>query len=422
MFLIVFHGDPTAAYADLWIRVENGACAAAALQGQTFDRASFGRGQTPAPRVTCFQPAPLRKGGHGEIQPGYYGYSVRYSQWFKQLRRLQYLAKLAQGSALSSSAAVAKVETWRAVRFAPGFPGGFCSWWAMVVFPKHGGVAELSFCCPPAAILQEIFDTFAKEVEAFGSLLCRQRQKRAKHLRKRDMNYVFRDCSRPRPAAVDTLVASHVAEVADVDVDECAVCWTVPQSAFVGVGELTAGGKRREVIQAEDDKVWLSSLEGVRPGLPFRSTRVVANTCEILREFERVWSARWIKPDHVLPSQWMQIVAFAKRTLAPIQWNFQPWTADMVLAVAKHKKPETAVGPDGVSCKDLLSLPGGALESLALMFDQIEGSGIWPLQLCTGFVSSLEKKQGNLDVDAFRPVTVLFLGHSALVFCSFSPG
>ena len=90
--------------------------------------------------------------------------------------------------------------------------------------------------------------------------------------------------------------------------------------------------------------------------------------------------------------------------------------------MAKHKKPETAVGPDGVSCKDLLSLPGGALESLALMFDQIEGSGIWPLQLCTGFVSSLEKKQGNLDVDAFRPVTVLFLGHSALVFCSFSPG
>ena len=78
----------------------------------------------------------------------------------------------------------------------------------------------------------------------------------------------------------------------------------------------------------------------------------------------------------------------------------------MVLAAAKHKKPKTAVGPDGVSRKDLLSLPGGALESLALMFDQIEGSGNLALQLCTGFVSSLEKKQGNLDVDAFRPVTV----------------
>ena len=47
--------------------------------------------------------------------------------------------------------------------------------------------------------------------------------------------------------------------------------------------------------------------------------------------------------------------------------------------------------------------------SLALMFDQIETSGIWPLQLCAGFVSSLEKEQGNLDVDAFRPGTVYSL-------------
>lgn len=155
------------------------------------------------------------------------------------------------------------------------------------------------------------------------------------------------------------------------------------------------------VIQAEDDKVWLSSLEGVRPGLPFRSTRVVANTCEILREFERVWSARWIKPDHVLPSQWTQIVAFAKRTLDPIQWNFQPWTADMVLAAAKHKKPKTAVGPDGVSRKDLLSLPGGALESLALMFDQIEGSGIWPCNCVLGLSARLKRSKATLMLMPF---------------------
>ena len=84
----------------------------------------------------------------------------------------------------------------------------------------------------------------------------------------------------------------------------------------VGVGKLTAGGKQQEVMQAETDKVWLSSLEGVRLG------PLAASTCEILREFQRVWSARWIKRDDLLPSQWMQIVAFAKRTLALPCGNF----------------------------------------------------------------------------------------------------
>ena len=73
----------------------------------------------------------------------------------------------------------------------------------------------------------------------------------------------------------------------------------------------------------------------------------------------------------------------------------------------KKKSKRSAIGPDGVSRQDLLSLPPQGTEDLLQILTSVELGQSWPQQLTTGFVIALEKIPGASATGQFRPITLL---------------
>lgn len=89
----------------------------------------LGRSRTTS---TSMQPAyskPATPSRHGDAQPKYQGTSLRYNQWFKQLRRLEAYARGNHSSDITESQLAHKHHERRSILHAPGFPGGLQSWW-----------------------------------------------------------------------------------------------------------------------------------------------------------------------------------------------------------------------------------------------------------------------------------------------------
>ena len=87
----------------------------------------MGRGQTLDTVQRDPYQVPCRKARVGEVAPGFLGISLQHARYFKQLRRLQALSQQQLKGATTLNARINREETWRALRRAPGFPGGFGS-------------------------------------------------------------------------------------------------------------------------------------------------------------------------------------------------------------------------------------------------------------------------------------------------------
>lgn len=203
---------------------------------------------------------------------------------------------------------------------------------------------------------------------------------------------------------VDTLIHSRTFEVEQVCEHDSSVVLREPASLLPDI-PLVSGGVSHKVIMADHDQIWLESLQGIGVGSVLRQGELFTSDEAILQQFAKVWQPRWNKASHVLDSQWHQINSFIEAHFTPIEWSFQTWTGPEVRRLAKQKKPKSAVGPDGVSRVDILSLPSRSLTSLAAMFQEIEEKSAWPAQLLQGIVSGLSKGRGE-GVDAYRPITI----------------
>jgi len=86
--------SPTWKFADFWNQVENSASQEFIRSGKPpLPKSATGRGQTLETSKINFRAAPIRKGRTGELQPAFFGSSVKYAQAFKQARRLQSLVR-----------------------------------------------------------------------------------------------------------------------------------------------------------------------------------------------------------------------------------------------------------------------------------------------------------------------------------------
>ena len=119
-----------------------------------------------------------------------------------------------------------------------------------------------------------------------------------------------------------------------------------------------------------------------------------------------------------IPSgQWDQIAAFANRVLPRLQWTFRPWTLAVFDGAVRGKKAKAAVGPDGISRLDLMSVPSSVRQHLLQFYERIESVQEWPRQMTTGIVSSLEKQPGALSTKGFRPIVIYSVLNKNLVKC-----
>ena len=399
--------NSTEAYAKFWHQVETQASWINQKHGKLpFEKSSIGRGQTLESKKIAFSQAPIKKARTGEITPGFYGDSIRYSQQFKQARRLQSLVKALKSN--SQKQMIHAPDLWYRIRHSTGFPGGFCYWWNQVGCQYTDGPYDLSLVVPSLADAEKYFAGVQEEVRRFEKQLLRSRVQQAKMKRANDLRFVFRDCAKDAPQKVEMLVDSQAAVVQGVNHDDCSIELDPPMQ-FRPCIPICGNGKVLEVIHHEPDQLWLEDTCQLQPGDIVRQTSVVANDKGILESFRQEWEPRWRRTKEVLPSQWEQIAKFVEATVPRAQWHFREWTSSLFKIALKNKKATAATGPDGVSRSDLMQLPQTVIENIVQGFKCIEQSHSWPSQIATGFVSALEKQPGSLQVGSFRPITIYSL-------------
>ena len=122
------------------------------------------------------------------------------------------------------------------------------------------------------------------------------------------MAYVFQDCKDDPLPQADTLLDRVEVGVEEVRPDDMSLVLVKPVTLLPDVS-VVVDGKVLDVVAHSDDQVWTTSVEGIQPGQWLTQERAVSSDAEILSRFAAAWGARWLKLDHVLPSQWQQIWA-----------------------------------------------------------------------------------------------------------------
>ena len=392
----------TKSFASYWNKVEQVASQTALQHTGTNQSRCLGRGQTLATVKLIGSTAPVRKGRTGEIQPGFFGNSIVYSQIFKQARRLQSLvASLAKPSYVDREQLQ---SLWYKIRHSNGFPPGFCLWWESCDKPCDAPL-NLSFAVPSHADAIIIFQVVQKHVQTYEKQLIKERVQKAKNIRASNLNYVFQDCAKAAPQPAEILVDSRTSQVCVLNHDDCSIV-VDPPVKWIPALPICCDGVEIPVIQVEDDQIWLEKLEGIKAGDTLRQTKVHANVESVLQEFQREWSPKWNRLTKIVDGQWQQITDFAQRVLPSLTWKFRPWTLATFDGALKSKKARSAVGPDGISRKDLMAVPSSVRQHLLQFYDRIETSFEWPVQMTTGIVSALEKQSGALQTKNFRPIVI----------------
>ena len=394
--------NPTAAYAAFWHGVET----EAKTKVPSLSQKALGRGMTLESKITSFQVPPCKVARHGGFQPKFYGASLSYLRWVKQLRRIQALRRLMVSQSQNPMHHIRKVEVWSAIRNAPGFPCGFWHWWSLNFVEHRFSTQGFPVGLPSLCDIRSMAVLFQAQVEKVESFQKKSRISAAKARREDNFQLLFQDCADERPSKVDTMIQSCHANIETVHPEDCSVVLEKPAELIAGHPVVVAG-QPKQVLMACHDQVWLDSVGNIAEGDCLVQEIVHSSDAEILQQFEQVWAARWIKLSHLEPGKWDRVLDFVKGRFKPVAWNFPTWSTEMFRQNVVRKKTRAAVGPDGVSKHDLQNLPDSKAESLVKLFQLLEsGKCVWPDQLTTGFVSSLYKGRGNGGVDSFRPITV----------------
>ncbi len=399
--------DPTVQYGRLWKDAESSAQACALKQGRPLDASCLGRGQRTEPvRIVASAP-PVVSGRKGDSQPSYYGSSWQHTHMFRQVRRLQSYVRLAKVDNPGVTHREHRVSLWRAVREAPGFRPTFADWWSERAV---GGTLMSSLPNDPpdfetASAIFDFVDLCTRNVEKH---LNRHRAYHTKLRRGNDVRQVYAAVKRDPPVPIETLFQAQQATVSGIDHEDVAV-ELESETAWFPDQPIMHLGRPLDTIMITEDKLWLSSVDGIEPGHVLVQSQGVGGLPDIFRAFIEQWSSRWCKHDQIPDSQWDSIVSFAQRVLSPIQAAPLSWDLETIAALCRSKRKATSCGVDGVTRLDLLSLGVPHLLSIKSMFDRVEQDGSWPQQLLIGAVRSLAKCSSPGGVNDYRPVTILGL-------------
>ena len=396
--------DPSTAYAQMWHCIEHSALDALSSSKYQVSSQQCGRGITLDTLKRKPSISPCKVGREGDDQPQYMGVSLQHNRWFRQLRRLQALARNVHKQGVTSHQVEQRYHLWHSIRNSVGFAGGFARWWQTEKlapnFPNG-----LPLVLPQESELHLMCESFRVRLRQFETSLEQKRKGSARAKRRSDLSYVFRDCQKEKPPLVDALIQTNYGTIESVNPDDQSLVFTEPvqfnqHDPIIGQGKLIAA------IHSEHDQLWVEDTSGLSPGDCIVQERAITTDQAILHEFHKVWSDRWVKLRHLDNEQWQKISGFIRQAVAPIEWNMPQWTGDQVSKLIATKKKSSATGADGVSRRDLLSMPPHVHSIFADMFNAIESTNAWPKQLTVGIVSSLDKMKGGGTVDSYRPITI----------------
>eukprot|EP00435_Cladocopium_sp_Y103_P053991 s1724_g17.t1 len=408
-------GSPTDLYQHMWCTAET---SAKHSLGDHWTFQMQGRGQRTQPVTRKGWAVPPWKGRSSDYEPTFHGYSVHHARWLKQLRRLQNYHRWAKShyGQSSSQQALHGLYLWKSVLQATGFRPSFASWWT-----SHRCAGLQDPCVVPdfppspdvACLLCEAFQGEVQYLE-------RQLQAAKKSTRvaqhAAQPNLIYKDTRRPVPEPVTSLLHTVQAHVTEVDSDDVAVDFE-PPCVFDVSKPVLVDEKPVRIIHATEDRLYLEDLPSVEPNCRLKQVRPLGALDEVFHAFHEQWRARWCRHDQIPHSHWQTLVDFARHHLPP--HVIPPLTVSPALLRAEvaSKKPHAATGLDGVSRLDILQSNDAMLQSLCNVCSRAEVDGCWPLQVLTGRVASLAKREGAASTQDYRPITVfsmLYRAYSSL--------
>ena len=399
--------DPTQVYSDLWQSKEQ--LAKQAL-GHLWQHSMAGRGQRTSPTIKKGWVAPPKKGRSVDFQPAFHGYNVQHARWLKQLRRLHNYRAWAQKHVgrTSSEDALHGIYLWKSILQAPGFGPSFPQWWMQRNTVGLGDPGVIPDHPPDAALANALCDVFQCEVNCLERRLQAAKRATRSSQHQRDANLVYKDTKRAPPEPVTSLLVTTRARVTEVDASECAVDFT-PECAFDDSRPVLIHDKPVSIIHATADRLYLEDVGQAGPEQVIQQTKPLGSLPEIFSAFHEQWRQRWCKHDDVPNSRWQPIIDFARATMPHQPVQPLQITPALIRAEATAKKAHAATGLDGVSRLDLQLADDHLLSSLCSMYSRAEEAGQWPMQVTTGRVASLAKKEGAATTNEFRPITIFSL-------------
>eukprot|EP00435_Cladocopium_sp_Y103_P017092 s2103_g4.t1 len=238
-------------------------------------------------------------------------------------------------------------------------------------------------------------------------LLNKQRVSDAKKRRCHDPNVIFKDLQAESQLPCQTLLLTKKSTVVEVCVEENALV-IQPDNHWDPDSPLKTTLGNVDIIHAEADKVWVSTVHPDMAGTSLIQEKLVANITDMFEEFRKEWMQRWDKHHNTPDEFWDPIVDFACQACpTPPPMRYAPITYDEWIASLKKKSKRAATGPDGTSRDDLLRLPKHLTMQLLRILEEIERDGnAWPVQLVQAFVIALAKTESASQVNDYRPISI----------------
>jgi len=326
-------------------------------------------------------------------------------RWFQQLRRLQSMVHAKNADKNTPEAIEYRCSLWRAIRTARGFDGTFEVWWRTRPTQAAGLPVDFPQEPPTAAFCRAIFEDFLINYRNFESWHVRHRRKLLTAQYQANTNKIF-EVTRKEPRGgvnyLEKVTAATVlgssAETGQVHVD---LGHTLQLPANLHVMEQVIP------ISAQDDQVLTIDGEWIfQDGIEVDIVEQASTTQKLHQQLVDFWKARWWKNPLPKPEEWERIINFAKAFLPPGSLAHVDISTESWNEINRRYGPRAARGPDGLSHMDLRMMPWQYQEQLVDILNHCEREEYWPEVWRTGFVHSLEKREGASKVNEFRPVII----------------
>ena len=261
---------------------------------------------------------------------------------------------------------------------------------------------------PDFDIAELVFDFLQVEFRSFERHL-RKHQSYAKRIGNgSSINALFKAVRREPPAPVELLTRSVSGVICGIDEQDCAIEFAEASSWVEDCPFVHAGVPFVPVV-VTPDKLYLLSTQGFQVGDHVVQTQQTGKLQDLFAAFHAQWAMRWKRHDDVLPSQWTQIMDFARSTLQPVVHTGPDLTLQALRDLIRTKSRRTAAGLDGVSVHDVASLSDTHLRCILSLYERAEHDGTWPSPVMAGAVRSLAKVAEPQTTGDYRPITILSL-------------
>ena len=400
------HQSWTQWYQQFWHTIE------ATHISQTHEDQAVGRNETQAGRASTFDTTwvepdtrPVKPARRGDFQHTLGGGHAGYAKWIKQVRRLQHLTRVVSQPQTSTNGQQQARDLWRSITHSSGFPGGFCAWWNGKPVKHPLAPDSIGIGLPRPESVQGVFEDMAEEVRRLERAIGKARREGAEARRAKNRHIIFRDIKGEAAAPVTTLV-QHIKHVVTQVTDGGRIVQIEEPNRVQPQGQFFVNDVPI-ATQWDGSKMAVSPEAEIREGDVIEQQHFVGELGEMFELFRQEWAPRWQKHQERIPDTWRTLIDFAKSSLPAGQMQLTPISAEEWHQSLQRKKKHTATGPDGVSRKDLMSIPAAATEQLLQMFQILESGAEWPAQLAVGLINSLEKCEQATSVNQYRPITIL---------------